>query len=88
MKRYAKEIKDEVLKRIRSGEKVAVVAKAHGIHEVTVRSWLERDTESGGSAQILEVSRLKREVEGLLRLVGQLTYDSDNQKKKSQSLKH
>lgn len=88
MKRYAKEIKDEVLKRIRGGEKVAVVAKAHGIHEVTVRNWLERDTELGGSAQILEVSRLKREVEGLLRLVGQLTYDSDNQKKKSQSLKH
>lgn len=91
MKRYSKEVREEVLKKIRSGEKLAAVAKAHGMHEVTVRSWLERSTEYSGSgtggAPILEISRLKRENEALLRLVGQLTYESDTQKKKSLSFK-
>jgi transposase-like protein len=92
MKRYSKEIREEVLKKIRSGEKLALVAKAHGMHEVTVRSWLERSTEysgngSVGGAPLLEISRLKRENEALLRLVGQLTYESDTQKKKSSLFK-
>lgn len=80
MKRYAKEVREEVLSKIRSGQKVMEVSKAYGINDMTIRTWLERDTESG-SAQTLEMSRLRRENEALLRLVGQLTYDSDMQKK-------
>jgi len=80
MKRYSKEVKEEVLGKVRSGKKVAEVAKEHGINEMTIRTWLERDTESG-TAQTLEMSRLRRENESLLRLVGQLTYESDVQKK-------
>jgi len=80
MKRYSKEVKEEVLSKVRGGKKVAEVAKEHGINDMTIRTWLERDTESG-SAQILEMSRLRRENESLLRLVGQLTYESDVQKK-------
>ena len=80
MKRYTKEIKEEVLNKIRSGRKVVEVAKEHGINDMTIRTWIERDTETG-AAQTLEMSRLRRENEALLRLVGQLTYDSDIQKK-------
>lgn len=79
-KRYAQAVKDEVLGKIRSGRKVADVAREHGIIEATVRNWLERDTATG-SSEILETSRLRRENEALLRLVGQLTYESDMQKK-------
>ena len=79
-KRYSKEVKEEVLGKIRKGQKVSEVAKIHGINEMTIRSWLERDTESG-AAQILEMSRLRRENEALLRIVGQLTYESELQKK-------
>lgn len=79
-KRYSKEVKEEVLGKIRNGQKVSEVAKIHGISEMTIRSWLERDTDVG-AAQILEMSRLRRENEALLRLVGQLTYDSELQKK-------
>ena len=79
MKRYSKEIKEEVLSKIWSGSKVVEVAREYGTSDMTIRTWLERDTESG-SAQILEMSRLKRENESLLRLVGQLTYESDIQK--------
>lgn len=79
-KRYPKEIREEVLKKVRGGQKVSEVSKVHGINEMTVRNWLERDTESGAS-QILEMSRLRRENEALLRLVGHLTYESESQKK-------
>lgn len=80
MKRYSQAIKDEVIGKIRGGRKVVDVAREHGIHEMTVRTWLERDT-GAGSKEVLEVSRLRRENEALLRLVGQLTYESDVQKK-------
>ena len=79
-KRFSQTVKDEVLGKIRGGRKVADVAGEHGINEQTVRNWLERETESGAS-EILETSRLRRENEALLRLVGQLTYESDMQKK-------
>ena len=79
-KRYSKEVKEEVLGKIRNGQKVSEVAKIHGISEMTIRSWLERDTDIG-AAQVLEMSRLRRENEALLRLVGQLTYESELQKK-------
>lgn len=79
-KRYSPEVREEVLSKVRSGKKVSAVAREHGINEMTVRNWLERDT-VGGAAQTLEMSRLRRENEALLRLVGQLTYESERQKK-------
>jgi len=64
-KRYPKETKDEVLEKIREGQRVSEVAKAYGINDMTIRTWLERDTEST-AAETLEISRLKRENETLL----------------------
>ena len=80
-KRYSKEVKEEVLGKVRGGRRVSDVAREHGINEMTVRTWLERDTVSGGS-QILEMSRLKRENEELLRIIGELKVESERAKKK------
>lgn len=80
VKRYSKEIKEEVLKKIRGGRRIAEVSKEHGIHEMTVRSWVTRGTVSG-SSELLEVSRLRRENEALYRIIGQLTYESTVPKK-------
>ena len=82
-KRYSQEVREEVLGKIRRGQKVSAVAQEHGINDQTIRNWLERDT-GGNRAEILEVSRLRRENEALLRLVGQLTYESEVQKKNRQ----
>ena len=79
-KRYGTAVREEVLGKIRNGQKVSVVAREHGINEMTVRNWLVRDTENG-SAQVLEMSRLKREKDSLLRIIGQLTYESELSKK-------
>ena len=79
-KRYPQAVKDEVVGKIRGGRRVLEVTREHGINEMTVRNWLERDTAAGASA-ILETSRLRRENEALLSLVSQLTYESEQQKK-------
>lgn len=79
-KRYSREIRGEVLGKIQAGKTVAAVSAEYGIHQTTVRNWLSRDT-GGRSGEILEVSRLKRENEELLRLVGILTYESETGKK-------
>lgn len=80
MKRYSQAVKDEVLEKIRGGRKVSDVACEHGLNDMTVRTWLERDTAAGAS-EILETSRLRRENEALLRIIGQLTYDAERQKR-------
>jgi transposase-like protein len=79
-KRYSQEVKNEVLNKIRGGQKIVDVARLHGINDMTIRTWVERDTDEG-AGHLLEISRLKRENEALLRLVGQLTYESDTHKK-------
>ena len=79
-KRYTSAVKEEVLGKVRSGRKISDVAREHGINDMTVRNWLERDTVAGAS-EILETSRLRRENEALLRIVGQLTFESQMQKK-------
>jgi len=78
--RHTKAVKLEVLSKIRSGQRVSDVAKAYGINESTVRTWLERDTGST-AAETLEVSRLRRENENLLRIIGQLTYQAEVREK-------
>lgn len=77
---YSQEVRQEVLAKIQAGRKVSAVAAEYGIHETTVRNWLSRDT-GGRSGEILELSRLRRENEELLRLVGMLTYESETGKK-------
>jgi len=79
-KRYSQEIKREVLEKVRGGQKVSEVSKIYGICDMTIRTWLERDTVSAAS-ETLEISRLKRENENLLRIIGQLTYQADVREK-------
>ena len=87
MKRYAKEVKEEVLSKVRSGRKVAEVSREYGINDMTIRTWLERDTESS-AGEALEISRLKRENEALLRIIGQLTYRAELREKNQRRGSH
>ena len=81
-KHYGKEIREEVLAKIRAGKKVSEVAAEYGIVSKTVRNWLSRET-GGKSSELLEMSRLRRENEALLELVGRLTLDSSLAEKKA-----
>lgn len=84
MKKYkiAREVREQILNRVKNeGISVTDVAKEHGINPTTIYDWLKDGAESTSSA--LEVSRLRRENDELLRLVGLMTLKlSEAQKKK------
>ena len=69
-----KEIREEVLTKARTGEKVAELAERYGISTKTIYGWLTKD--SGEDViSILKHNKLKRENEELKRIIGKLTLD-------------
>ena len=79
-KRIPKEIKDEVLARVKQGQKVPDLASEYAISSKTIYNWLSAGVV--GEVSSLEFSRLKRERDDLLRLVGHFTLEVDKGKKK------
>lgn len=75
-----REIKAQILARIKNeGITAAQAAREHGISSKTIYGWLAK--EAGGNPSLALVNRLKRENEGLYRLLGQLTAALDSLKK-------
>ncbi len=75
-----KEIKEQVLKRIKDdGIPVSQAANEHGVNPKTVYNWLRGKTVADTS--ILEISRLKRENRELSEIIGRLTLDFTRSKK-------
>ena len=80
-KAIPKEIKEQILKRIKDeGITVAQAASEHGISTKSIYNWLRSKTVSDVS--VLEVSRLKRENKELLEIIGELTHEVKKSKKK------
>lgn len=80
--RTSPEVKEQIINRIKNeGVSVAQAAKEHGLHDSTIYGWLGAKTEGTGS--VLEIAKLRRENDDLLRLVGLMTLKlSETQKKK------
>ena len=81
-KRIAPEIKEEALNKVRAGRTVKEVAAEYGFDSKNIYNWLSRSS-NGSDKQTLELSRMKRENEALLALVGRLTYEQELAKKRS-----
>lgn len=75
-----KEIKNEVLAKAKSGEKVSQLASQYGISDKTIYTWLRMDT-GEAVVSVVRYNRLKRENEELKRLVGELTLNMSLGKK-------
>lgn len=75
-----KEIKNEVLAKAKSGEKVSLLADQYGISDKTIYTWLRMDT-GEAVVSVVRYNRLKRENEELKRLVGELTLNMSLGKK-------
>ncbi len=74
------EQKREIIDRIKErGEPVADLAKEYGVVPKTIYNLLGRST--GNSGIILELAKLKREKDALLKIVGQLIADQKLGKK-------
>jgi transposase-like protein len=78
-RRIPKEIKDEILSRVKQGHKTAALAAEYGVSIKTIYTWLSAGVQAEVSA--LEYARLKRERDDLLRLVGNLTLEVEKRKK-------
>lgn len=80
--RTAPEVKEQIINRIKNeGVSVAQAAKDHGVSEATIYAWIGAKTEGGPS--IMEITKLRKENDELLKLVGWMTLKlNESQKKK------
>lgn len=78
----SREVKDQIIKRIKEeGLPVSQVASEHGLKPRTIYQWIARGVTAPPS--ILEISKLKRENQVLKELIGQITLEMSQTKKKA-----
>ncbi len=84
MKKYriAPEVREQIISRIKNeGVTVQQAAKDHGVSEQTIYNWIGAKTDGGPS--VMEIAKLRKENDELLKLVGLLTLKlNESQKKK------
>jgi transposase-like protein len=80
MGKIAKEVKAEILGRIKAGELVTRLGEQYGISYQTIYSWLKNTTNRPSQA---ELNRYRKENKQLKQLVGELTVMLDNLKKRA-----
>ncbi len=78
-RRIAKEVKEEIIGKIQSGERVVDLSAQYAVSSKTIYGWLRQDT-GESVVSMLEFNKLKRENEELKRLVGELTLTMHVQK--------
>jgi len=67
-----KEIKEEILSKVKAGEKVVDLAEQYGISTKSIYTWLSRQA-GEDTISPLKYNKLKRKNEELKRLIGELT---------------
>lgn len=80
MPSIAKEVKDEILDKVKSGEKVAEVASKYGVSDRTIYIWLRRGVEENINPTAYK--RLKKENHDLQAIIGSLVVQLEKLKKK------
>lgn len=78
----SKEVKEEILSKVKAGARVVDVSKDYGVSTKTIYYWLRGKADSETS--IVEVRRLRKENEELKAIVGALTMDLTKLKKRNQ----
>jgi len=80
--RIAPDIKEQIINRIKNeGVSVSQAAKDHGVSEATIYTWIGAKVE--GSPSVMEIAKLRKENDELLKLVGWMTLRlHESQKKK------
>ena len=81
-KPIAKEIKGEVLRRIKEeGLSVPQASKEYGINTKTIYNWIGNYTSKNGINPILRENKLKKEISNLHEIIGIMTVELNKQKK-------
>lgn len=79
--KVSSEVKLEILRRVKAGEKVGTLSTQYGVSEKTIYTWLQR--RALGTVSILEHNRLRKENEQLKQIIGILTFELEKVKKKA-----
>ena len=75
-----KEIKEEIITKVKMGEKVSTVSSMYGISTKSIYRWLHEQT-GEDNVSIVKYNKLKRENEELKRLIGEITLEMSVGKK-------
>lgn len=67
-----KEIKNEILAKVKTGGKVLELARQYAISDKSIYTWLHKET-GDTLVSIVQYNRLKRENEELKKLIGELS---------------
>lgn len=76
----AKEIKQEILGKVKLGERVMDLSKQYGVSDKTIYYWLRQQT-GDEVVSLVKYNKLKRENEELKRLLGEITLEMSLGKK-------
>lgn len=79
-KAVPKEIKSEILVKVKAGEKVSALATQYGISDKTIYNWLAKSVTP--EVNLIEHNRLKRENEDLKKIIGMMALDLELEKKR------
>lgn len=80
MANIAQEVKEEILAKIKAGEKVSAVSEQYGVSTKTIYYWLRTKTQQPIST--LAYNKLKRENTELKAIIGALMVELERGKKK------
>lgn len=67
-----KEIKTEILAKVKAGERVTELARQYAVSDKSIYTWLHQET-GDQVVSIIQHNRLKRENEELKKLIGELS---------------
>jgi transposase-like protein len=76
----AKEVKEEILSKVKSGEPVSSLAKQYGVSDKAIYNWLK--AKATNKVGWLEFAKLKKENQELREIVGILTLEIKKSKKR------
>ena len=76
----AKEVKQEILEKIKKGERVIALSGQYGVSEKTIYTWLRK--KAMGTISLLKYNQLRNENEQLKQIIGVLSLELQKTKKK------
>ena len=79
IKKIPKQTKEEILEKVKNGEKVMDLATQYGISSKTIYNWLRAQIKP--EITLMEWNKLKRENEELKRIIGLITLELERGKK-------
>ncbi len=76
----SKEVKTEILERIKAGDPVSEISEQYGVSAKTIYTWLKKTIEEPVS--IRDLQKLRKENAALKEIIGSLTIEKEMIKKK------